>query len=97
MKYLYCYISFKYLRITYIGGFVPEEERLVGQDVGQYTQVVVAELGDLLRLVHSYSLSLNFLRSLEPLDTSNKLLIITTRNIYHAIHTEYKKNKKKTQ
>lgn len=75
--------------MTYIGGFVPKEEWLVGQDVRQHAQIVVAKLGDLLRFVHSYSLSLHFFGSLEPLDTSNKLLIITTRNIYHAIHTKY--------
>lgn len=52
---------------TYRGWLITKEERLIGQHVGQNLEVILTELYDFFWLVHTHSLCLHFLGSLQML------------------------------
>lgn len=62
---------------TYSGRFVAEEERLVGQQLRQYLQVVLSKFLDLFRLVYADALRFELLATLEPLDMRHPYQQIT--------------------
>lgn len=57
--------------VSYVGRFVSEEERLVGQHVREHFEISLSKCVDLFGRMDAHSLSLDFFGALEPLNVQN--------------------------